>query len=120
MKKLILALALLATSYNAISKDIKKESPVVVLATSHEIFYFKVLESMIGGEVNVFDAAGNQVAAQSVDKRKMIVDFFEMQPGDYTVKVVKGNIEQVFDYHRKAINATGVLALSEANSVNGK
>jgi hypothetical protein len=96
MKKIILAIALLASSYNAFSKEI----PVVVLNTSHDIFYFKIGKSMMGGVVEVYNPEGKIVGTQNLDNRKLIIDFFDMAPGNYIIKVKKDNVEETFSYQR--------------------
>ncbi len=55
---------------------------------------------MVGGKVEVYDADGNLVRTQELNKCKLIVDFFDLPPGDYRVKVTKECFEEIFDYHR--------------------
>ena len=66
-------------------------SGVDVLTVSHEIFYFKVDESWIGGEVDVLGADSLQVTAQKLDKKKIVIDFFDLAPGTYTIVIKKKN-----------------------------
>src|ERR1700755_2669927 len=103
MKKIILAFTILFTSYNAISSPLK-DSLVVVLNTSNDIFYFKIDKTMIGGIVEVFSANGELVASQNLESKKLIIDFFEMNPGDYKIVVKKENVEETFTYIREAYN----------------
>jgi hypothetical protein len=104
MKKLIFAFALLLSSYHAISNPSKKEIPVVVLNTSHDIFYFKICKALIGGTVKVYSPAGQLVATQNLDSKKLIIDFFDMAPGEYKIVVKKDNIEETFTYGRQGYN----------------
>ncbi|HEY5823778.1 MAG TPA: hypothetical protein VIT44_05410, partial [Cyclobacteriaceae bacterium] len=90
MKKVIFALALIISFYSSFSAT-RKETPVVVLSTSHDIFYFKICKAMIGGKVEVYSPEGEVVGTQNLDNRKLIIDFFDMAPGDYTIKVKKEN-----------------------------
>ncbi len=115
MKKIIFAITVLFASFSAMANPVK-EAPVVVLNTTHDIFYFKICKSMMGGTAEVFDAAGNLVITQNLDNRKLIIDFFEMLPGDYTIKVKKENTEETFAYHRNdytlTVSASDVLTLT--------
>lgn len=115
MKKIIIAIAVIFSSYSAIANTVK-EAPVVVLNSTQEIFYFKICKTMIGGTAEVFDAAGNLVGTQKLDSRKMIIDFFEMAPGDYTIKVKKEGVEETFNYHINdySIKSTDALILAAA------
>jgi len=100
MKKVIFTLALIISFYSSFSTT-RKDTPVVVLKTSHDIFYFKICKTMIGGKVEVYSPEGNVVGTQNLDNRKLIIDFFDMAPGDYTIKVKKENTEETFTYHRE-------------------
>jgi hypothetical protein len=99
MKKVIFAFALLLSFYGPFGAT-AKETPVVVLSTSHDIFYFKICKTMVGGMVEVYNPEGKVVGTQNLDSRKLIIDFFDMAPGDYTIKVKKENTEETFTYHR--------------------
>lgn len=113
MKKIILSLATLLISLSAFSFAPAKPKPshVTGLAASHEIFYIRICKVMAGGKVEVYNSAGELVGAQDLNDRRLIVDFFEMVPGDYTVKVIKDGIEEIFDFHKK-----GQVNEAEANA----
>ena len=76
---------------------------VEVLTTSHDIFYFKVDKGWIGGEVDVVAENSKQILAQKLDKKKMVVDFFDLAPGTYKIVVKKGDCEchEEFTYIKK-------------------
>lgn len=76
------------------------DASVTVLAKSHHIFYFKVCKNMIGGRVEVYAHDGSLIRTQKLNRSKFIVDFIDLEPGDYTVKVTKDCFEEIFDYHR--------------------
>jgi hypothetical protein len=102
MKKAVFVLAVLLAFYTSFAKSPNGTGTVVMqLATSHEIFYFKACRTMLGATVEVYDPTGKQVATQNLNKRKLIIDFFDMAPGDYKVVVTKNGTGQVFYYHRR-------------------
>jgi len=114
MKKVIFALALLISSYSSFSATLK-DTPVVVLSTSHDIFYFKICKTMVGGTVEVYNPEGKMVGTQNLDNRKLIIDFFDMAPGNYTIKVKKENIEETFTYHRDGYQMVVRAASTDAS-----
>jgi len=114
MKKIIFALALMMSFYSSFGVPLK-DTPVVILGRSHDIFYFKIGKAMVGGTVEVYSPEGNVIGTQNLDNRKLIIDFFDMAPGYYTIKVKKEGTEETFTYHRKGnqvalrVNSTGAL-----------
>lgn len=74
--------------------------PVKVISTKREIFYFKVDKEFTGSLLEVFDAEGNKVIEQRIDKRRVIVDFYYDQPGQYIIKVSNDNKEEIFVYEK--------------------
>src|SRR6478609_4425208 len=115
MKKVIFTLALIIAFYSSFSTGLK-DTPVVVLSTSHDIFYFKICKTMIGGTVEVYSPEGKVVGTQNLDDRKLIIDFFDMAPGDYTIKVKKENTEETFTYHKDGYQ----MVIKESSTVASK
>lgn len=116
MKKLVFAIAVLFASFNAIGSTMK-DTPVTVLNTSLDVFYFKIDKMMIGGTVEVYNQAGEVVATQNLESKKLIIDFFEILPGDYKIVVKKDQIEETFnytkiDYHEVSNNTLTVITPS--------
>ena len=66
---------------------------VDVLITSHEVFYFKIDKGWIGGEVEVLDSAAQHISSQILDKKKIMIDFFDLAPGTYTIVLKKADCD---------------------------
>ncbi len=99
MKKLIVVVFFLVTFTNMASPLLGVE----VLTTSHEIFYFKIDKAWIGGEVDVLREDSTPVMSQKIDKKKVVVDFFDLAPGIYKI-VIKNNdcnCSEEFTYIKK-------------------
>jgi hypothetical protein len=74
--------------------------PVKVLSTKRDIFYFKVDKEMVGAMLEVFDKHGTKVIEQRIDKRKVLVDFYYDQPGKYSIRISRGEVERLFEYEK--------------------
>jgi len=60
--------------------------------------YFKFDRELEGAEVQVYDHAGKMIAQHTLHKHKLIIDFIDAQPGNYTVVVIKDNKFKAFHY----------------------
>jgi hypothetical protein len=95
---------------SASSAQSSKAMSVMVLSTSHELFYFKVSKEMLQGTVEVYNAQQQLIGRQLLDKRKMMIDFFDAAPGNYTIKVVAAN--QSFEYTYQKESSVAQLKIS--------
>ena len=76
---------------------------VDVLFTSHDVFYFKVDKGWIGGEVDIVSEDAKQISAQKLDKKKIMIDFFDLAPGTYRIVIKKAacDCQEEFTYVKK-------------------
>src|SRR5678809_1055035 len=74
--------------------------PVKVLSTKADIFYFKIDKDFIGALLEVFDENGNKILEQKVDKRKVLVDFYYDQPGEYSIKISYGPMQETYYFEK--------------------
>ena len=81
-----------------------KEKHIKVIFTSRDIFYFKVDHHWIGGDIEIYTDSGKRIAVEPIARHKMIVDFVDMAPGNYVVKVKKGDMEEDFKYTKSDID----------------
>ena len=51
--------------------------------------------------MEIYNASGELITTQSLQKRKMVIDFGDAMLGLYTIKVVKGDSKQEFKYLKK-------------------
>ena len=54
------------------------------------LFTLKTEKEFIGAQVEVYNFNGELITSQSLQKRKMVIDFADVLDGTYTIKVVKG------------------------------
>lgn len=62
------------------------------------LFVFKTDRKFLGATVEVLSAAGTVVTTQTLQKRKMIIDFCDVKKGLYTIRVKKGDRVQEFQF----------------------
>lgn len=92
------AMVILLFCSPAFSKDkTPVETHVIVLSIKNEIFHFKVSKDFLGAVVVILNQEGLVVHSEKVVKRKTIVDFFHRDPGNYTIKITKGEITETFE-----------------------
>lgn len=54
------------------------------------LFVFRAKKKFAGATVEVYSSQGKLVTAQSIHKRKMIIDFGDVTKDIYTIRIVKG------------------------------
>jgi hypothetical protein len=65
------------------------------------LFVFKTDKQFVGATVEVIYANGDVVIAQTLEKRKLVIDFAAVKSGDYMVRVKKGKRIEEFYYEKK-------------------
>jgi len=79
---------------------------VNLIAAKKNIMYFKFDRELEGADVEVYDHNGNVIAHHTLHKHKLIIDFIDASPGNYTVVVIKDNKFKAFHYTQADGNAT--------------
>ncbi len=65
------------------------------------LFTLKAEKQFVGAQVEIYNASGELITTQNLQKRKMVIDFGDASLGLYTIKVVKGDSKQEFKYLKK-------------------
>jgi len=71
---------------------------VNLVTAKKSIMYFKFDRELEGAEVQVYDHTGKIIARHTLHKHKLIIDFIDAEPGNYTVVVIKDNKFKAFHY----------------------
>lgn len=105
----IVMLMVLASAVFAAPVKVKKDTAEVTLTPTHykDLLILKADKSFMGAVVEVHDSSGKIVATRELHKKKMIVDFFEIPYGSYTICVLKNNEKKEFNYTK--IQDSGIL-----------
>lgn len=83
-----------------------KPQPVSVLSIRSDLFYFKVNKAFRGATVEVYASSGELVYAGQVTRHRMLIDFFDRDEGDYTIRIKKDAVE--VDYQYSKVGPAGV------------
>lgn len=100
MKKLTTSLFvsfLILSSLYATAEAIEVTEP----PKQKSLFTLKAEKQFVGAQVEIYNASGKLITSQSLQKRKMVIDFGDARLGLYTIKVVKDGAKQEFKYLKK-------------------
>lgn len=75
-------------------------TPVTILSTKSDIFYFKLCSSFVGATAEVYSENGELIMTEKILNRKAIIDFYYENAGTYTIKIKKDGIEENFIYKK--------------------
>lgn len=79
----------------------KRDRPVPGLNKSKNLFVFRSDRDFIGARVDVLFADGEVITTQTLQKRKMIIDFCDVKYGTYTIRVIKGDRVKEYQFEKK-------------------
>ncbi len=72
---------------------------VRLVSTQHKnLFVFKVNKNWQGAKLEVIATNGECVSCQKLSKRKMTINFRDVKPGAYTIRVTKDDHTEEFQY----------------------
>ena len=66
-----------------------------------DLFTLKADKDLVGAQVEIYNSNGELITSNSLQKRKMIIDFGEAVFGTYTIRIVKGDELKEFKYVKK-------------------
>lgn len=90
---LLLSLPLVVAARKSDARDDGKKG--------EHVFVLKADKKFLGAKVEIFSASGNLITAQTLDKRKIMVDFADVKAGLYTIKLTSGENSQEFKFKNK-------------------
>jgi hypothetical protein len=98
LKFLFVSLLFLSTGlYASTSKDVHDIEP----PKAKNLFVLKTQKDLVGAQVEIYNSKGELITSQSLQKRKMVIDFGDALFGMYTIKIVKGSSKKEFKYMKK-------------------
>lgn len=91
-------LPILGTLFTATPKEAHRS---VTSYTQENLFVLKASRKHKGAEVEVISSTGYLVTSRKLTKRKLIIDFKNVQSGSYLIRVKKGSVEEEFQFNKK-------------------
>lgn len=64
------------------------------------LFVFKTDRKLVGGKIEVLSASGDVVTTQTMQKRKLFIDFSDVKEGTYIIRISKGDRIREFKYEK--------------------
>lgn len=92
--------ALLFTGSSSFAEN-TPEKIDVVSSKYKNLFVFKAEKKFVGATVEILSSKGEVVTAQTLQKRKMIIDFCDVKYGTYTIRISKDKKVKEFKYEKK-------------------
>lgn len=75
--------------------------PAPVKFNSRQVFELHVDKALKGARIAVHHTNGDVVLADKLRKRKIAIDFSDVQPGTYTIRLCKGARQQQHVFTKK-------------------
>ncbi|NOS92692.1 MAG: hypothetical protein HOP30_12270 [Cyclobacteriaceae bacterium] len=72
--------------------------PGLTTLSDDQLFILKTTRQFKGGEVEVYSSSGYLVTSHRLIRRKMVIDFKNVTPGSYRIKVKKGASIEEFTF----------------------
>lgn len=96
-KILILAIALLVMVLSTSAKP-NNEGVSAIKSKHNSLLVLKTDRKFIGATVEVVSSRGSVITSQKLEKRKLFIDFRDVDQGSYTVRITKGNRVKEINY----------------------
>src|SRR5262245_19460127 len=95
MKKLKLivigaAVLVIILTYSMGASAATREGSDPISVEDKNLFVFKAERKFVGAKVEVLSSSGAVVTTQTLQKRKMIIDFCDVKNDSYTIRLSKG------------------------------
>lgn len=107
MKKLVVLTVIFATAFSASAMKIRprrniNHNCIHVIAVDNEIFYFKSDRDVDGAAISVYDfKTGQEVLADTITKKKTIIDMYLQKPADYIIIITKGDFSRRYVFEKR-------------------
>ncbi len=102
MKKILLLTSALVMSNLLQADKFHPKTYVHVMATRMDVFYFKIEKEFLGAQLEIYSQDGAPVFSQTVDHRKVLIDFYYEDEGMFTIHFKKGEFQEEFNFLKKA------------------
>lgn len=82
----------------SVSASTKNEGISAVKSKHNSLLVLKSNRKFIGATVEVVSSRGEVITSEKLEKRKLLIDFKNVEQGSYTVRLTKGTEVREFNY----------------------
>lgn len=97
---LVVALMVIASAVFAAPEKVNPDTITVSVTPTQykDLLVLKADKQYFGAIVEVHDSTGALITSSELHKRKMIIDFYDIPYGIYTISIVKNNYKKEFKH----------------------
>lgn len=100
----IILISLFSFTANVFASNPNPDSVEITDSNRMDVMVLKFNKDQVGGQVVILDSDGEEVSNMIIKRKRMIIDFNEVNFGAYQVKVVKEGTEvAAFNYNKELI-----------------
>lgn len=70
------------------------------MSTRMDVFYFKLDKKLLGAELEIYSQDGIKIISQKLTRRKVLIDFYFENPGNYIIQIKKGELLEEFKFFK--------------------
>ena len=96
-KIIVLAIALLVMALS-VSAAPKNEGVSAIKSKHNSLLVLKTDKKFVGATVEVVSSKGTVITSQTLESKKLFIDFRGVAQGSYTIRVTKGNRVKEINY----------------------
>ncbi len=91
----------LSLSGSAVMADPGEDQGLNFFGKEKDLFVFRTAKGTSDAKVEIYSDSGELVTAQTMQKRKIIIDFGGVAFGTYTIRVTQDGVIKEYQYKRK-------------------
>jgi len=98
----VLAAAFVFTAATTFASGSHADETITLGNNKHRTFFVvKAPKKLVGAMVEVYASNGNLLTAQSLQRRKMIIDFGGATTDTYTIRITKDGAQREYQYIKR-------------------
>jgi hypothetical protein len=101
MKKIILLASMLGISTLLPAEKANPKPFVHIMSARMDVFYFKLEKEFLGAQLDIYSEDGVTLFSQTIDHRKVLIDFYFENAGKFIIHFEKGNFQEEFNFIKK-------------------
>ena len=100
----IILIAFFSFTTNIFASNAHPDTVEIAESNRMDVMVLKFNKDQVGGQIVVLDSNGEEVSKSTIKRKRMIIDFDQVNFGVYKIKVVKeGDEVATFNYNKELI-----------------